>query len=978
MIHGAALDPLRDRNAAWRRAVAALRVLAAGALAAGALSSAHATAQTPEPGDGTGILVAIVGSGVDYTHAAFGGLGTEAAYAANDPEVIEPGSFPTSVVVGGYDLSGEAYSADCPSPVPLDVRCAPSPEPDADPLDAAEGAGTRAAGIVLRAAPGVRLVALKVYGQPQGVPVTTDLAAQAARWILAYNRGEAVPGTAPDGGRIDIALFDAGRPYGAVPELSAAIAELSAGGVTVVAPAGDLGSRPLAIGANAAAEHALAVTAVHGDGETAWGVRAAWVGTDGAAVQRDLEAIEGVGLPRLADVGPIVAPLAWYGTACNVDGQPAEPEQPVLGRIALIERGTCTFTEKLASAVAKGAVAALMFSDNRAPTAPSCGRTCPAAAQLPAAMVARADGLQLRDLLAQATPVTVTLDADLRIARTWLDGVLVDGGARGPAPGGGLKPQVAAFGAALRAPDAGSGGAYASVQGSAAAAATTAALAARVRQAARAAGWSLDGADVAALLQNHAERTVFEGRSDSGPRASVARQGAGRVGPAALAARALVRSDSGIAELGFGVVSVGLGPVERERRLTVRNLAQEPRTFDIAFEPAAGSGDTASLALSARTLQLAAGGTAEVTVRLSMHHAQLGPRRAPDGTALASAAALPGAFEGWLSLDDAAAGERLTVPVQALPRAASCAAVAARGGAPSAGPRDVRLGNPCAITATVRAAHLVGVDPAESTAGAVPEGLDITDVGVRYGPSDPEDPSSPLVIEWHVATAGPRAVPAGARFDVLIDRDQDGAWDRVVTGVHGPEARSSAPAGRWVSLAVLPWGDGVPDLSGPHPVIYGVSYDLDEAVTVLRASADALVFDPASGGEAFDMAVLAHRTASAGPWPAELQDAVPDDAATGGRLTFDQARAECLGLRVAGQPLTVAGGDLSLAPGSALDARLDPAPGCALDVVADGGILLSYPLNDPGTAPGQHERLLFAGEPPDAPALYLPVAHRMP
>ena len=50
---------------------------------------------------GTGVRIAIIDTGIDYTHAAFGGTGTPAAYSANDPNVVEPGTFPTAKVIGG-------------------------------------------------------------------------------------------------------------------------------------------------------------------------------------------------------------------------------------------------------------------------------------------------------------------------------------------------------------------------------------------------------------------------------------------------------------------------------------------------------------------------------------------------------------------------------------------------------------------------------------------------------------------------------------------------------------------------------------------------------------------------------------------------------------------------------------------------------------------------------------------------------------
>ena len=48
------------------------------------------------------INIAVIDSGIDYTHAALGGSGDPADFAGNDPDIIEPGTFPTAKVVGGW------------------------------------------------------------------------------------------------------------------------------------------------------------------------------------------------------------------------------------------------------------------------------------------------------------------------------------------------------------------------------------------------------------------------------------------------------------------------------------------------------------------------------------------------------------------------------------------------------------------------------------------------------------------------------------------------------------------------------------------------------------------------------------------------------------------------------------------------------------------------------------------------------------
>jgi len=103
---------------------------------------------------GEGVRIAVLDSGVDYTHAKLGGPGSEALYAlaycgeagaTPDPATCtaadrpaDPAFFPNSTVVGGYDFVGEAWSGAEDSP-PL--------APDANPLDF-EGHGTHVADII--------------------------------------------------------------------------------------------------------------------------------------------------------------------------------------------------------------------------------------------------------------------------------------------------------------------------------------------------------------------------------------------------------------------------------------------------------------------------------------------------------------------------------------------------------------------------------------------------------------------------------------------------------------------------------------------------------------------------------------------------------------------------------------------------------------------------------------------------------------
>lgn len=122
------------------------------------MTSDYAFLKNNDPGDA--VTVAILSSGIDYTHAALGGSGERDDY----DEAVENNrnawrGFPTNTIIGGFDFASEIGNLDYN---PIEQEEDAIDWADGTPFDA--GHGTMMASIVLEHAPEAKLYAYKVRG----------------------------------------------------------------------------------------------------------------------------------------------------------------------------------------------------------------------------------------------------------------------------------------------------------------------------------------------------------------------------------------------------------------------------------------------------------------------------------------------------------------------------------------------------------------------------------------------------------------------------------------------------------------------------------------------------------------------------------------------------------------------------------------------------------------------------------------------
>lgn len=316
---------------------------------------------------GENVKVGIIDTGIDYTHANFGGPGTVEAFeaaTASGAEPADPALFGPDAprVKGGIDLAGDGYNANVETSVPA---------PDPNPLDC-EGHGSHVAGTAggsgvtadgdTYTGPYDSSTASKEWTIGPGVAPQTDLYAIRV-FGCAGSTNLVVPAIdwAVENG-MDVINMSLGSDFGLADSADAVAASNAIGaGVVVVASAGNAGPSPYIVGAPAVGDGVISVAAVDstesfpGATVTVNGKPISAINANGA----DLSNIGQLTVVRLVDdtSTPENEALGCSTAAYTKNGVVAGGNQ-----LAVMQRGTCARAAKPIFAQQAGAAAALMVN----------------------------------------------------------------------------------------------------------------------------------------------------------------------------------------------------------------------------------------------------------------------------------------------------------------------------------------------------------------------------------------------------------------------------------------------------------------------------------------------------------------------------------------------------------------------------------------------------------------------------------------
>ena len=768
---------------------------------------------------GKGVRVAVLDSGIDYTHAAFGGAGTleayEAAYGASPDDPLNTttdGLFPTAKVVGGYDFVGETWDG---------AANTPSLAPDPDPIDSG-GHGTHVADIIgglKGVAPGVSLYAVKVCS-------AQSTACSGVALIEGMDFAVDPNGDGSTDDHVDVVNMSLGSDYGVAfdDDLSYAVDQASKVGVLTVAASGNGGDKPYISGTPGVAKSALSVA----ETEVPSAVQFPLVVDSPDVIKGTYTNTTTV---TWADLGSgFSGDVTYIGRACPANSKDGDPsEDPYLAdpngaAVVLIDRGACSVSLKVDRAAKDGAKAVLV---GLVAAGDAYSFSYGGGATFVPTLVIQ-DSLRQAIIANIAAPVHVTVSDAVAVS---LVGSIVSSSSRGPAMDTNLlKPEIGAPGASVSA-EVGTGTDTTAFGGTSGATPMVAGAAALLRGAFP--GRSV--AEIKAVLMNTAETEIYTNPATApGVLAPISRIGGGelRVNRAFASPAAAWDRATGTGALSFGFVDASQSVTTIVREVEVRNYTNRPITYAVrpTFRYADDAATGAVSVLAPRTVTVGSRRTATFRVTLRIDGSRLRPwtmNAGANGDNPVPLGLLE--YDGYLNLDNLATSAddadplhlawhvlpRLSDDVNATTERVRVNSILRWGPFAGLPGGDTSLRNRGAGAAYIDAYSLVGTSPnlPPSNAGANSPVVDLRAVGVQTFPVPAntacgDADSFVYVIAINTWERTTLAI-AHNEFWVYLDTNHDGTADYVVLNAdaYGPLAIDTGQSVTWAYNLATGEGD---------------------------------------------------------------------------------------------------------------------------------------------------------------------------
>lgn len=787
---------------------------------------------------GKGVKVAVLDSGLDFTHLAFGGPGTEddwlGAYFGADPacdwnawsdpdcayaKPANPALFGPNapVVKGGYDWLGEewpnAAARILPDPNPVDVEGHGTHVADiiggqgypagtnADGAYPAKGAGV---------APDTEIYSFKVCA-------SYSTSCNGLAMLKSLDNAADLDGNPTTVDPADVVNMSLGSPYGQPEDDSTYFTnQLAKLGVIVVASAGNSADKPFIVGSPSMADGAISVAQTTVPSATRYPLfykSSATEGTINTTVWQPYSTLPGATKIE----GPVV-----YGNAdgSNKNGCAAYTDN-MAGKVVLSDRGACNFSLKAKNASAAGAVLSLIGLV--APGDPfEGGDGGDRPIDIPAFMILQSSSTLLKNQIANGVVAGIDPAQAINLAYT-----IVGSSSRGPRNHDGvIKPDISAPGASVSAlATSGAGiGAFGGTSGAAPMVSGAMALLKGVY------GDTLLPQQFKALAMNTGD-AIWNGvpYNDLSP---ATRQGGGQVNARSAFFSKLIAWDSTdtAAPLSWtGSLSFGYVPASEyqayTRTLTIQNLGQLDQgiTIDSFFRSGEDAGLGVFVTPLVKTATVPAGGSIQVPVRLEIFPAgdealgldPLHPWVVNRGDLGANGLALQFQEYDGLVVISPKASDPIHVVWQVLPKAVADITVSRGPGLSNLVTLDNAspgvAGETDVFDLMVADANDYNYTIGDCATLGLPSGcnmtaIDIKEVGVRsYTDTTPNDILEFAVTLWDKPF---RAGQYPAEFDIYIDSDADGTDDYVI--FNGDLTLNASDGRNIVFLKKLPSGAAQP------------------------------------------------------------------------------------------------------------------------------------------------------------------------